>query len=95
MIKKQKLFIESFLNSLLMNRDLRCKVLDDFLLDTKTDSMKKYFKDFDKMDKPKGIEDLYSPAGKVEVEVSPQNRKDIAQQQLYLDYLQPNFIKLK
>ena len=57
--------------------------------------MKKYFKDFDKMDKPKGIEDLYRPQGKVNVDISPQHRRYIAQQQLYFDYLQPNFLKLK
>ena len=63
-----------------MNRDLRCKVLDDFLLDTKMDSMKKYFKDFDKMHKPKGIEDLYKHQGQIEIGISPTNRKYIAQQ---------------
>lgn len=31
-IKKQKLFLESFLNSLMMNKNIRCKIIDDFLL---------------------------------------------------------------
>jgi hypothetical protein len=54
-IKKQKLFLESFLNSLLMNKSIRCKIIDDFLLCENLDTLKKNFRDFEKLEKPKAI----------------------------------------
>lgn len=44
-IRKQKLFLESFLNSLLMNKHIRCKILDDFLLCENLDTLKKIFRE--------------------------------------------------
>ena len=54
-IRKQKLFLESFLNNLLMNKALRCKILDDFLLCQNADSLKKIFRELEKLEKPKCI----------------------------------------
>lgn len=31
-IRKQKLFLQSFLNSLMLNKNIRCKIIDEFLL---------------------------------------------------------------
>lgn len=45
-IRKQKLFLENFLNGLLMNKSIRCKIIDDFLLCEKLDTLKKIFRDF-------------------------------------------------
>ena len=95
MIRKQKMFLESFLNSILLNRAVRCRILDDFLLVEDLDQLKKQLREFEKLEKPKGIEDLYNCEGKVELQLGTAGRKFIAQQQLYFDYLQPNLIKLK
>lgn len=78
-----------------MNKSIRCKIIDDFLLCQNLDSLKKIFRDFQKLDKPKGIEDLYTVNGKIEVHYSAQNKKFISQQQLYFDYMEPNMNKLK
>jgi hypothetical protein len=64
-IKKQKFFIESFLNNLLLNRNLRCKIIDDFLMCENLDSMKKVFRDYEKLDKPKSVEELFTIDGKL------------------------------
>lgn len=95
MIKKQKLFLESFLNSLMMNKSIRCKIIDDFLLEENLDTLKKNFRDFEKLEKPKAIEDLYTPSGRIELEFSSLNKKYVSQQELYMDYLQPNLGKMK
>lgn len=34
------------MNSLLMNKNIRCKIIDDFLLEDSLDVVKKLFKDF-------------------------------------------------
>ncbi len=78
-----------------MNKSIRCKIIDDFLLCDNLDTLKKNFRDFEKLEKPKAIEDLYSPSGKVELEMNAINRKFVSQQELYLDYLQPNLMRLK
>lgn len=44
------------MNSLLMNKSIRCKILDDFLLCDNLDTLKKNFRDFEKLEKPKSIE---------------------------------------
>ncbi len=80
MIKKQKLFLESFLNSLMMNKSIRCKIIDDFLLEENLDTLKKNFRDFEKLEKPKAIEDLYTPSGRIELEFSSLNKKYVSQQ---------------
>lgn len=80
MIKKQKLFLESFLNSLMMNKNIRCKILDDFLLEDNLDTLKKNFRDLEKLEKPKAIEDLYTPSGRIELEFSHLNKKYVSQQ---------------
>lgn len=80
MIKKQKLFLESFLNSLMMNKNIRCKIIDDFLLEENLDTLKKNFRDFEKLEKPKAIEDLYTPSGRIELEFSSLNKKYVSQQ---------------
>ena len=79
MIKKQKLFLESFLNSLMMNKNIRCKIIDDFLLEENLDTLKKNFRDFEKLEKPKAIEDLYTPSGRIELEFSSLNKKYVSQ----------------
>jgi hypothetical protein len=79
-IKKQKLFLESFLNSLMMNKSIRCKIIDDFLLEENLDTLKKNFRDFEKLEKPKAIEDLYTPSGRIELEFSSLNKKYVSQQ---------------
>jgi hypothetical protein len=79
-IKKQKLFLESFLNSLMMNKNIRCKIIDDFLLEENLDTLKKNFRDFEKLEKPKAIEDLYTPSGRIELEFSSLNKKYVSQQ---------------
>lgn len=94
-IKKQKLFLESFLNSLLMNKNIRCKIIDDFLLCENLDTLKKNFRDFEKLERPKAIEDLYTPSGRIDLEFNAINKKFVSQQELYFDYLQPNLMRLK
>lgn len=45
----------------MMNKNIRCKIIDDFLLEENLDTLKKNFRDFEKLEKPKAIEDLYTP----------------------------------
>lgn len=78
-----------------MNKSIRCKILDDFLLCDNLDTLKKNFRDFEKLEKPKCIEELYNSSGKVDLDYNAINKKFVSQQELYFDYLQPNFMKLK
>lgn len=78
-----------------MNKSIRCKIIDDFLLEESLDTLKKNFRDFEKLERPKAIEDLYTPSGRVDVELNASGKKILSQQELYLDYLQPKFMRLK
>lgn len=78
-----------------MNPVLKCRFVQHFLLTTDLDQMKKIFRQFEKVERPKGIEDLWTPAGIVKLDTNTATRKYMNQQQLYVDFLDNSFGKLK
>jgi len=63
-----------------MNKAIRCKIIDDFLLCDSLDTLKKIFREFEKLEKPKSVEEIYKPEGRVELEYCAQSKRFISQQ---------------
>jgi len=67
-IKKQKYFLECFINDLLLSSEYQnCRVIEEFLTLKDLDHLKKKFKEYDKVEKVKCIEQLTSQTGELQL----------------------------
>lgn len=78
-----------------MNRSLRCQIVDDFLLETNLDSLKRKFRDYERLEKPKAIEELFTVDGNAVLGLTSTNRKYSSQQFCFYDFIDPSLAKLK
>ena len=62
---------------------------------TDLNKIKEILREYERMEKPKALEDLFTLNGKLKLDTSMANRKYINQQQLYIDYVENSFGKLK
>ena len=57
--------------------------------------LKKIFKEYEKLSKPRSVEGLFTPSGNVDIKINSENRKFVENQTALNEFLGDYFTKMK
>lgn len=70
-IKRQKQMLEYFINDLIRNKEIRnSRFFEEFLTLTEHKQMKRKFEEYDKLDRPKAVEELCLLSGTIPISIT-------------------------